>query len=334
MESNNKLQITAKDFFLQVGVIAALYVFAVSFLTFLFNIINYSFPDRLAGYGDPYSSTIRFAISTLIVSFPILIYLLKVIYKDLLKNEAKRDLALRRWFIYLTIFFTTLTVAIDLIVLINTFLGGEISTRFILKVVAVGSVALSIFGYSLYDLRGVFFEKPKVRQISLWVLSAIVVASIVWGFFIIGSPNHFRNLRDDSQRVSDLQNIQWELLNKYQTRGTLPNSLSELEDSFTGYVVSTDPNTGEAYGYKGPAALATTTLTFELCANFSEKTQDLAGRGDYANGSSVSYPAKDMYYDPAFGNANWNHEAGTTCFQRTIDPIKYPVNPPTPRPAY
>ncbi len=333
MESNTKPQITAKDFFLHIGVIVALYVFAVSFLTFLFDIINYSFPDRLAGYGDPYSYSIRFAISTLVVSFPILLFLLNVIYKDLLKNVAKRELALRRWFIYLTIFITTATVAVDLIVLINTFLGGEITTRFILKVVAVGFVATSIFGYSLYDLRGVFFEKPKTRQISLWALSVIVIALVIWGFIIIGSPNHFRNLRDDTQRVSDLQNIQWELLNKYQTKGALPNSLSELEDNFTGYVVATDPKTGAAYEYKGPAALATTTLTFELCANFAEKTQDLAGRGGY-DGSTVSYPAKDMYYDPTFGDSNWNHEAGRTCFQRTIDPIKYPVNPPAPKPLY
>ena len=332
MESNHKPQLTAKDFFLQIGIIVALYVFAISFITFLFEIINYSFPDRLAGFADPYSYSIRFAISTLVVSFPILLFLLNILSKDLLKNVAKRELALRRWFIYLTIFITSVTVAVDLIVLVHTFLGGEITTRFILKVIAVGFVALSIFGFSFRDLRGDFFVKPKCRKMALWIVSIVVVILVVWGFIIVGSPNHFRNLRDDSQRVNDLQNIQQELLYKYQNEGALPNSLSELEDKFSGYVVATDPKTGEAYGYKGPAALATTTLTFELCANFAEKTEDLAGRGDYSNGYSVSYPSKDMYYDPTFGNSNWNHEAGVACFQRTIDPIKYPVNPPAPRP--
>jgi hypothetical protein len=324
METNPKAQITAKDFFLHVGVIVTLYVFAVSFLTFLFDIINYSFPDKLAGYADPYSYTIRFAISTLIVSFPILIFLINVIYKDLLKNISKRELAIRRWFIYLTIFITSLTVAIDLIVLINTFLGGEITTRFILKIFAVGFVAVSIFVYSLYDLRGNFFEKPILRKILLSVLSSIVVISVVWGFFVIGSPNHFRNIRYDDQRVSDLQNIQWQLLDKYQTKGSLPNSLSELDDSLSGYSVPVDPETNESYEYKSPNVLATTTLTFELCANFSEKSQDLEGRGGYTDSS---YPAKDIYYDPGFGNAKWEHNSGKTCFQRTIDPIKYPVNP-------
>jgi hypothetical protein len=333
MDSNNKPQITAKDFFLHIGVIVALYVFAISFLTFLFNIINYSFPDRLAGYGDPYSYTIRFAISTLIVSFPILLILLNIIYKDLLKNVAKRGLALRRWFIYLTIFITTATISVDLIVLINTFLGGEITTRFILKVMAVGLVAIAIFGYSLRDLKGEFFTKTKCRNIFLWFSSIIVIASIVWGFIIIGSPNHFRNIRDDNQRLADLQNLQWQLLNHYQTRGVLPNSLSELEDNFTGYIVPTDPKTDENYEYKNPTVLATTTLTFELCANFAENKRDLAGRGDY--NTSVSYPSKDIYYyDQNFADSNWDYEVGQFCFQRTIDPIKYPVNPPNSKPLY
>jgi hypothetical protein len=77
--------------------------------------------------------------------------------------------------------------------------------------------------------------------------------------------------------------------------------------------------------------LATTTLTFELCATFAEKSQDLSGRGGYED-FSMSYPAKDRYYDPTFGDTNWEHEAGRTCFQRTIDPLKYPVNSQVPMP--
>jgi hypothetical protein len=174
-------------------------------------------------------------------------------------------------------------------------------------------------------LRGTFFEKPNLRKILLSVLSSIVVISVVWGFFVIGSPNHFRNIRYDDQRVSDLQSIQWQLLDKYQTKGSLPNSLSELSDSLSGYSVPVDPETGESYEYKNPTVLATTTLTFELCADFSEKSQDLEGRGGYAE--TPSYSGKDIYYDPVFGNGKWEHNSGKTCFQRTIDPIKYPVNP-------
>lgn len=319
MDSNTTPKTTAKDVFLHIGVIVSLYVFAVSFLTFFFEIINYIFPDRQVFWSDPYSSSIRVALSTLIVSFPIFVYLLRKINLDLIKNKEKRNLAIRRWFIYLTIFVTALTTAIDLIVLINTFLGGEISTRFIWKVVVVAFVALSIFTYSLLDLRGLFFEKPKMQKIIMTATSFVVLASIVWGFVVIGSPTKFRNLRDDQQRISDLTDIQWQLLNKYQTVGSLPNSLSELQDNFSGYVVPVDPKTGESYLYKSPAILATTTLSFELCAKFGQDMPDTEGRG--------AYPVKDFYGAGGLENSNWEYTIGENCFKRTIDPVTYPVNP-------
>lgn len=322
-----KPKTTAKDFFLHIGIIVALYVFATSFLAFLFDIINYTFPDRQAYYGDPYSSSMRFALSTLIIFFPVLLILLKVVYKELLAKPEKRDLALRKWLIYLTLFITALTIAIDLVVLLNTFLGGEITARFIWKVVAVLVVAGGIFWTTLSDLKGRFFERPQARTVANTVAAIVVIAAVVWGFVVIGSPSTLRDIRDDNQRVSDLQNIQWQVLNNYQTKGKLPVSLNELSDPISGYVVPTDPVAGSAYEYQIVATSTPTakSLTFELCATFAQKTQNLEGRGDYPSGIGGIGSGKDIYYDPVFGSSNWNHDVGRTCFTRTIDPEKYPV---------
>ncbi|MES3005496.1 MAG: DUF5671 domain-containing protein [Patescibacteria group bacterium] len=338
MDTTIKPKVTAKDFFLHIGVIAALYVFATSFLSFMFDIINFVFPDRQAYYADPYSSGMRFALSTLIVSFPILLVLLRNIYKDLLANPAKRELTLRKWLIFLTLFITFVTVAVDLIVLLNTFLGGEISTRFLLKVVTVFIVAGGIFWTTLSDLRGVFFENPKKRKIALSAASIIVVAAVVWGFTVIGSPSSLRDLRDDNQRLSDLQNIQWQIVNHYQTKGTLPATLSDLNDPLSNYMIPKDPATDAPYEYRTIAATttpvvksATTTPTFELCGTFAKSSQDLEGKGGYSGiGRGVTYPS-DVYVDPSFGGDNWKHDAGRACFIRTIDPLKYPIFEKPPR---
>ncbi len=325
MDPMTKPKTTAKDFFLHIGVIAALYVFATSFLSFLFDIINFAFPDRQAYYADPYAGSLRIALSTLIVSFPILLLLLKTIYKDLFANQAKRDLTLRKWLIYLTLFLTSVTIAIDLIYVINTFLGGEITTRFVLKALSVLVVTGGIFWSTLNDLRGVFFEKPKVRIVAITTTSLVVLAAVVGGFLIIGSPSSLRDLRDDNQRLSDLQSIQYQVLNSYQTKGKLPLSLSELNDSLSGYMVPTDPATDASYEY---TKVATTSITFELCATFEKSTQDLEGKGEYPGKGGVAYPS-DVYIDPIFGGANWKHDAGHACFVRTIDPLKYPIYPKT-----
>ncbi len=319
MEPLTKPKITAKDFFLHIGVIVALYVFAISFLSFMFDIINYAFPDRQAFYGDPYSSSMRFALSTLMVSFPILILLLKVLYKDLFNNKEKREMTIRKWLIYLTLFVTSLTIAIDVIYLINTFLGGEITSRFILKALTIFVVAGGILWTTLSDLRGVFFEKPRARTLAISIASIIVLVSVIGGFLVIGSPSSIRDLRDDNQRLMDLQNIQYQILNNYQTKGSLPQSLAELSDPISGYIVPVDPKTELEYEYR--TLTSTSTLNFELCSTFAKNSTDLKGRGE-----GIAYTS-EMYIDPAFGSDNWKHEAGRACFTRSIDPLKYPKYP-------
>jgi hypothetical protein len=54
------------------------------------------------------------------------------------------------------------------------------------------------------------------------------------------------------------------------------------------------------------------------------KTEDTKGRGAY--GSSYTY---DVSYPTYVGDTtNWKHEAGLSCFTRTIDPDKYPLIKP------
>jgi hypothetical protein len=70
---------------------------------------------------------------------------------------------------------------------------------------------------------------------------------------------------------------------------------------------------------------------FELCATFSLSSQDLAGKGAYSSGGGVggAIPVGNISYPVGSISANdsWNHEAGRVCFERTIDPARYPVNP-------
>jgi hypothetical protein len=61
----------------------------------------------------------------------------------------------------LTLFIAALTGLIDLITLINTFLGGEITTRFGLKVAIVLLIAIGVFLHFLADLKGYWIVTSK-----------------------------------------------------------------------------------------------------------------------------------------------------------------------------
>lgn len=303
---------TPRDFFLWAGAVIALYGSVISLIALLFEYVNVAFPDPLAYYGDPYGGAVRAAMAGVIVLVPTTLVLLRIIRKSIVKEQGKAEVWVRRWALVLTIFIAVAVILIDLITLITTFLGGELSARFGLKVAIVLLVALGVFMHFLADLKGYWIQNAKKANLVGIGVGVLALVSVAAGFFIIGTPGEIRMLRYDEQKVSDLQSIQYQVVNYYQQKGTLPEDLSSLNDPLSGFMTPKDPQSGETYRYA-----ATEALSFELCASFNEPTPDTAGQG--------SYPSRDMGYAGMGMDENWQHEAGETCFERTIDPERYPL---------
>ena len=141
-------------------------------------------------------------------------------------------------------------------------------------------------------------------------VSVVVVAAVIAGFFIVGSPMTQRARRFDERRVSDLQAIQWEVVNYWQMKAALPDTLDALRNDIRGFVPPTDPETGAAYEYTGYGSEGP--VSFELCATFA-----MAG-GDSMQGITRPMPEKGIE------GGSWAHEAGRTCFTRRIDKDLYP----------
>ncbi len=306
----NNTQTTPKDFFLHIGATLALYSAVIAIINLAFSIINYFFPDALAGYF--YANSIAWPLSMLVVLVPVLYGIEWFIQRDVTRMPEKEHIWIHRWRVYLTLFLTGIVMVIDLITLINTYLNGEISARFVYKFLVVLVVIGLVFAY--YLLRHI--KKSLYTQKAL-SYSGIVLAvlSIVFGFMAVGSPTTQRNLKFDAQRVSDLQNIQWQIVNHWQTKSKLPVQLTELADSISGVQIPHDPETKSSYEY-----MAKSNLSFELCATFARESQDTQGRGGFSSGSSY---AIDMSYPVMDGGDSWKHTEGRVCFERTIDPEKY-----------
>ena len=150
-----------KDVFFHLLSIITLYASAVSFLTLAFQYINQWFPDKLDqryyGYGmgaaGPDTYMIRVSLSVLIIMFPVYLLTTFALKRDYVRVPAKARLRVRKWLVYLTMFLAALTIIIDLITLVFDLTGGEVTTRFIFKVLAVFFVAAAIFGYYRFDLK-------------------------------------------------------------------------------------------------------------------------------------------------------------------------------------
>jgi len=213
------------------------------------------------------------------------------------KNPERLNSGFRRFLIYLTLFIAGGVLLGDLIVIINSFLGGEITLRFILKALSLGVIMALVFGYYKKEL------KTNERQKGYEIISIVLVLlAIIGGFYHLGSPFTQRDIVLDQQRVSDLQEMQWRIVNYWQSKEMLPESLEALEDSIGGFNVPVDPETEESYVY-----LVTGDMSFELCATFERESIGVAQQ-----------PRIKGFED------NWGHGSGKHCFERDIDPDLYP----------
>lgn len=295
------------------GAMISLYWAVISFVFLVFNYIDYAWPNALSYLpNNPYDTNIGFEMASIIVFLPIYMLLSWLIRRDIARDASRKDIWVRRWALILTLFIAGATMAGDLVTLLASFFGGEeLTFAFLLKVLVLFLVAAVAFMHFIADYWGYWDQYPSRRRSVCWGVGILALAGIAIGFVMFGTPAAARQYRYDEQRTSDLQSIQSQITYFYQQKRVLPGTLSQLEDPVLGFSVPTDPETGKAYEYR-----TTAKLSFELCAAF-----DRASLGQEA--AQPARPNGTM-------QDSWQHGAGHTCYQRTIDPAFFP---PSPKPA-
>ena len=225
-----------KETFLFLMLFAALYTAAFALGSVLFNIINLALPQP----GEMTLGMIvslRFGIASVIVAFPLFIFMCRVIAREAMRNPGQRISPSRRWLTYLTLFIASISIVVDLIALLVGFFEGDITRRFILKVIVVAVLAGGAFIHYLRELRkeettpSAEFGVTLSARLGLAGLIAAVLVILGLGFYFAGSPANARLLALDAQRVQDLSNIALRVEQYYANTGSLPESLAALEIS-------------------------------------------------------------------------------------------------------
>lgn len=331
-ETLQKPTLSPKFFFISLGVIITLITSVSTFLSLLFETLNKRFPDVLNstytyGYNTYSFDTLRATLATLIIVFPVFIALSYFWNRSIKQGLSRSDLFVFKWMLYIIIFLSSIVVVVDLVTLVKYFVSGEITMRFIMKVIGALLIACLVGWYYIYELKNYNNSQSKkiVSKIILGLSLTIFIALVVWSFSVMGSPAKQRAWRMDDRRISDLQSIQSQIISYWQQKEKLPERLSDLANPMTGYSLPVDPEfeKGNKYEYS-----VKDKLSFELCATF---LVDMP-KGWQENGYGGVMPMYEKGMDisvssyPYYGgmNESWDHTAGRTCFERTIDPDVYP----------
>ncbi|PSO44568.1 MAG: hypothetical protein BRC22_02320 [Parcubacteria group bacterium QH_9_35_7] len=147
----NEKKSSIKDIFLHLLSIITLYGSVFAVLTILFQVINIYIPDPAKQYFnlEEAKEAIRFSVSVLIVMFPVYIWTLWFSDKKEKSKEWNKSPRTRSLLRSFTLFLAGLILIGSLISTINYFLNGELTTRFLLKILAIFTVIGSVFGYYL-----------------------------------------------------------------------------------------------------------------------------------------------------------------------------------------
>jgi Domain of unknown function (DUF5671) len=146
--------LSPREAFLYLVLFSTLYISVFNFGSLIFEFINRSFPDAAEANLQTWSMwRIRWAVASLIVSFPVFLFVSQVTRRDIVRDPRKRASRVRRWLTYVTMFVAAGVLIGDVTSLVYHLLAGELTIRFVLKAATVFAIAGAGFGYYLNDLR-------------------------------------------------------------------------------------------------------------------------------------------------------------------------------------
>jgi uncharacterized protein DUF5671 len=149
-----KAYLSPREAFMYLVLFSTLYITAFNLGSLVFDFIDRAFPDAASSRFSNWSTEqIRWAISSLFVSFPVFLFVSNLTRREIQRDPRKRASRVRRWLTYVTMFIAAGVLIGDVTSLVYHFLGGELTVRFVLKAATIFAIAGAAFVYYLRDLR-------------------------------------------------------------------------------------------------------------------------------------------------------------------------------------
>ena len=148
---------SARDAFLHLLAYTALYASAISLILLSFAYIEFWFPNpatRTSTYVlEAALSNIRSQLATLLVAYPLFLIVWWYLLREVRLAPEKAKSAVRRWLSFLSLFVGAVTIMTDLICVVYYLVEGDLTLRFLLKVLTLFVITGVVFLYLALVLR-------------------------------------------------------------------------------------------------------------------------------------------------------------------------------------
>lgn len=146
---------SAKDAFLYLISFAMLATWTIALGSILFMLIDRWIKDPLSpNYSYSYGYyQMADSLACVIVAFPVYLLTMRYILREVSIDPEKLDSAVRKWLTYIALLFAAGFMVGDLISFLTNFLRGDLTGRFVAKVIVVLVISGGIFWYYLGSLQ-------------------------------------------------------------------------------------------------------------------------------------------------------------------------------------
>jgi hypothetical protein len=286
-------------FFYMLSLVALIFM-ALSSGMIIFQIINKLIADPINQFSGRFSTeALKFAISAIIIATPIYFLITRQIFKNLFSGELDENSGIRKWLTYFILLVSSVVMIGWFIATINSFLDGELTSKFILKSLTAIGIAAIVFSFYFYDIKREGVKEKKDKIIRLYFVASLVavIAVFISSLFFVESPGETRDRKMDEKVLSQFNKIDGAVNQYFKIHEDLPENFKVLQGEFE-YLVDKDfvnPFTNKTFDYN-----LKSTTTYELCdtflaSNIEEETEDYR---EY----------KEL----------WPHGAGYQCLDKTI----------------
>lgn len=318
---------SAREAFLLIVYFSLLGMVATQVGGLAFAWIDRFFADELTrnAYGFSWANSgMRWSIASLLVGYPIFLFLGWRLAAKKRRDPDRRRSRVRAWLTYVTLIFAAGALIGDLVAVVYQFLEGGLEARFAAKAGVVGVISSAILWNYSRDAESMSSRIDLFGRALAIVTTAVVALLVFWAFSVVRSPASARARVGDDQRVEHLITMT-RLADCHLTYfGGLAPEFEPMRAALAGLggrqpiaagctePAPVDPVSGADYGYRLIDA-----DTYELCAIF---------QGGWPEGDGAGEPSRrtiNDYYSPSSLQRTLQLPggAGEACFE--IDAVAF-----------